>query len=135
MHGISLEKYLNEKSIELLKRKVESSTCIQLKSLSWLFINKDRLKKQQETEKQGSTIVITVKGKAEVKKLCASGLRFGGAVKVVEKYWDAGLGLVCMACCSIEHQRMESCGRRPQNCIICTSPHKIEDHQCGVTGY
>ena len=29
---------------------------------------------------------------------------------------------------------MESCGGRPQKCIICTSLHKIEDNHCGVAG-
>ena len=29
---------------------------------------------------------------------------------------------------------MESCGDRPQRCIICAGSHKVEDHQCGVTG-
>ena len=53
---------------------------------------------------------------------------------MVEKYWDAGPGLVCMTCCGIGHQRMGSCGGRPQKCIICAGPHKIEDHQCGVAG-
>ncbi len=33
IHGMSLERYLGEKKIELLKRKVESSTGIQLKTL------------------------------------------------------------------------------------------------------
>ncbi len=25
-------------------------------------------------------------------------------------------------------------GDRPQKCIICAGPHKVEDHQCGVAG-
>lgn len=29
---------------------------------------------------------------------------------------------------------MGSCGNRPQKCIICAGPHKVEDHQCGVSG-
>ena len=27
---------------------------------------------------------------------------------------------------------MGSCGSRPQKCIICASPNKIEDHPCGL---
>ncbi len=76
--------------------------------------------------------MITVKGEAEAKKLCASGLQFGGAVKVVERYWDVGPGLVCMTCCGIGHQRMEICGSQPQKCIIYVGPHKMEDHQCRI---
>ena len=73
VHRMSFEKYLGEGSMELLKRKVESSTGIQLKSLLWWLINKDRLREQQETRKRGSVIVITVKGETEAKKLYASG--------------------------------------------------------------
>ena len=29
---------------------------------------------------------------------------------------------------------MESCGNRPLQCIICTGPHKVEEHSCGVAG-
>lgn len=68
--------------------------------------------------------MITVKGEAEAKKLCASGLRFGGVVGVVERYWEAGPSSVCMKCCGIGHERMGSCGDRPLKCVIC----------CGVTG-
>ena len=53
---------------------------------------------------------------------------------MVEKYWDAGPGSICMTCCGIEHQRMGSCGGQPQKCIICAGLHKIKDHQCGVAG-
>ena len=66
--------------------------------------------------------------------LCASGLRFGGVVRVVEKYWEAGPGSVYMTCCDIEYQQMGSCGNRPEKCVICAGSHKVEDHQCGVIG-
>ncbi len=128
VHRMSLERYLGEGSMDLLKREVESSTGIQLKSLPRWLINKIRLKEQQDTRKRGSAIMITVKGEAEAKKLCASGLQFEGAIKVVERYWEAGPGSVCMICCGIGHQRMGSCGDRPQKCIICAGPHKVEDH-------
>ena len=134
VHGMSLERYLGEGYMELLKCEVESSTGIQLKSLPRWLINENRLKEQQETGKRGSAIVITVKGEAEAKKLCASGLRFGGVVRVVERYWEAGPSSVCMTCCGIGHQRMGGCGDRPQRCVICAGPHKVEDHQCGVVG-
>ena len=134
VHGMSLERYLGEASMELLKREIESSTGIQLKSLPRWLINENRLREQQETGKRGSAIVITVKGQAEAKKLCASGLRFRGVIRVVERYWEAGPGSVCMTCCGIGYQRMGSCGDRPEKCIICAGPHKVEDHQCGVTG-
>ena len=77
--------------MELLKREVESATGIRLKAIPRWLISESRLKEQQElNNKRGSAIVITVSGESEAKKLCASGLRFGGIVKMVEKYWESG---------------------------------------------
>lgn len=136
VHGMSLERYLGAGKMELLKREVESSTVIKLKAHPRWLISENRLRKQQKSgNKRGSAIVITVKGEAKAKKLCALGLRFRGLVKVVEKYWEAGLSLVCMTCCWIGHERMRDCGDRPARCVICAGPHKIKEHQCGVVGY
>ena len=85
--------------------------------------------------KRSSAIVITVGNEAEAKRLCASGLRFGGIVKMVEKYWESGPGSVCRTCCGIGHERMGQCGDRLPKCVICAGPHKVEDHQCGVVGW
>ena len=41
VHGMSLEKYLEEGKIEILKREVKSSTGIQLKNLLRWLINKN----------------------------------------------------------------------------------------------
>ena len=78
--------------------------------------------------------MITVSGESEVKKLFASGLRFGGVVKVVEKYWESGPSSVCMTYYGIGHEQMRKCGDRVPKCVICAGPHKIKDHRCGVTG-
>ena len=70
VHGMSLERYLEEGKIELLKQEVESSTDIQLKTLPRWLINKNRLQEQQKTgNKQGFAIVITVKGKSKARQL------------------------------------------------------------------
>ena len=74
MHEMSLERHLDKRSIKLSKREVKFSTGIQLKSLPWWLIKKDRLREQQEKRKQELVIVITVKEKAEFKKLCTLGL-------------------------------------------------------------
>ena len=47
---------------------------------------------------------------------------------MIERYWDAGPGLIYMTCCGIEHQWMGSCRSQPQKSIICAGTHKIEDH-------
>lgn len=115
--------------MELLKREVESATGIELKTLSQWFISKSRLREQQEAnDKRSSAIAITVGGENEGKRLFASGLRFGGTVKVVEKYWESGPSSVCLTCCGIGHERMGKCGDQPPKCIICAGPHKIKDH-------
>ena len=136
VHGMSLERYLGKGKMELLQREVESSTGIQLKTLPRLLKGKNCLRDQQKVRnKRGSAILITVKGRSESKHLCAFGFRFGGAVKVVEKYWEAGPSSVCMTCYGIGHKRMGSCGNRPPQCIIYTGPHKVEEHSCRVEGY
>ena len=120
VHGMSLERYLDEGKMELLKREVESSTGIQLKILPRWSISEDRLREAQTTRsKRGSAIFIRVKGETEAKRLCASGLRFGSLVRVVEKFWEAGPSSVCMTCCRIGHERMGDCGKRPAKCAIC----------------
>ena len=135
VQGMSLDRYLREGKMELLKREVESSTGIQLKTLPRWLINENRLREQQETgNKRGSAIVITVKGESKANHLCASGFQFGGIVRVVERYWEAGPGSVCMICCGIGHEQMGSCGNRPPQCIICSGSHKVEEHRCGVAG-
>ena len=100
----------------------------------WL-INEERLKKQQElNNKRGSAIVITVSSESEAKQLAASVLRFGEAIKKVEKYWDAGPGSVCLRCCGIGHERQNSCGGRPKKCTLFAGAHSASEHLCGVKG-
>lgn len=84
---MSLDQYLGSENMELLKREVESSIDLLLKTILPWFINKNRLKNHQKSNnKRGSVIVITVSNKIEVKSLIASGFRFGGAIKNEEKY-------------------------------------------------
>lgn len=119
--------------MDLLKREVESSTGITLKAVSRWLINEERLKEQQEAHnKQRSAIVIAVSNKREAKQLFAKGLRFGGAVKMIEKFWEAGPGSVCMRCCGTGHERLGSCGDRPIQCVMCAGKHQVSDHQCDV---
>ena len=135
IHGMSLDRYLGLGNMELLKREVESLTGISLKTILRWLINENRLREQQENNnKRGSAIIITVSNEMEAKRLLASGLRFGGAIKKVEKYWEAGPGSVCMKCCGIGHERQGSCENRPEKCIICARAHPAGEHQCGVDG-
>ena len=90
--------------------------------------------KQESGNNRGSAIVITVANHSEASYLCARGLRFGGALKVVEKFWEAGPGSVCPICCGIGHDRLGNCGQRPTQCTLCAGPHKLDEHKCGVSG-
>lgn len=136
VHGMPLKRYLGEGKMEVLKREVESATGIELRVLPRWLINESRLREKQATKnKHGSAIVITVSSESKVKKLCASGLRFGSIVRVVEKYWESGPSSVCMTCCGIGHKRMGKYGDWKPRCVICAGPHKLEEHQCDVTGY
>ena len=135
VHGMPLMRYLGEGKMELLYREIESSTGIKLKTTPRWLINEERLEERLESGNgRGSAIVITVGNEAEASKLCAKGLRFGGAPKVVEKYWEAGPSSICMTCSGIGHDRLGGCGERPIQCVICAGAHKSENHKCGVTG-
>lgn len=121
--------------MELFKKEVESSTGVQLKTIPRWLIHEDRLRERQELGNyRGSSIVITVANNADATHLCAKGLRFGGTLKVVKRYWEAGAGSVCPICCGIGHDRLGRCGERPAQCTLCAGAHKVEEHKCGVNG-
>lgn len=61
-----LERYLGEGKMELLRREVESSTGIQLKSVPRWLISENYLREQQESSnRRGSAIVVTVGNESE----------------------------------------------------------------------
>lgn len=106
-----------------------------MKTLPRVLISETRLEKRLESETgRGSAIVIMVGNSAEASTLCSKGLRFGRALKVVEKYWEAGPGSVCMSCAGVGHNRLGECGDRTLQCVICAGDHKAENHTCGITG-
>ncbi len=121
--------------MELLSREIESSTGIKLKTTPRWLINEARLEERLESGSgRGSAIVITVGNSTEASQLCSKGLRFGGTLKVVEKYWEAGPCSICMSCAGIGHDRLGKCGNRGVQCVICAGAHKVESHKCGVIG-
>ena len=102
VHRMPLMHYLKKGKMELFYQKIESSTRIRLKTTPRWLINEERLEERLEwRNKKGSAIVITVGNKAEALKLCAKKLEFGGAPKVVEKYWEYGPSSLYMTCLSI----------------------------------
>ncbi len=104
VHGIPLGRYSGEGKMELWKRMVELSTRIQLKTIPRWLIHESRLREKKESGNyHGSSIVITVANNFDASYLFAMGFRFGGTLKVVERYWKAKPGAVCPVCCSIGH--------------------------------
>lgn len=132
---MSLAQYLEDGKIELLWREIESSTRIEWKTqLCWL-INEPQLEKRLELGSgRGSVIVIILRSSAEVSKLCLKRLRFGGGLKVVENYWEAGPGSGCMSSAGVGHDRLEECGDKAIKSFIWADAHKMENERCGVLG-
>lgn len=104
VHGMSLARYFGERKMELLSGKIEFLTKIKLKTTPHWLINKARLEKHLESgDGRGSAIVIIVRNSIETSQLYSKELRFGGTLKVVEKYWEAELLSICMSCTEIRH--------------------------------
>ncbi len=82
-----------------------------------------------------SAIVITIRNNKEASRLFSKGLRFREALKVVEKFWEAGPGSVYISCASLGHDRLEECVDRAVQCINCSGAHKVKNHRCGITGF
>ena len=88
--------------MELLCRKIEFFTGIKLKTMPCWLVNKARLEERLESGSgKGSAIVITVGNSIEASRLCSKWLRFGRALKVVEKYWETGPCSIYMSCAGI----------------------------------
>lgn len=58
VHGMSLDGYLGPGKLELVKREVESSTGISLKTIPRWLINGDRLKEQQSVSNKGLLLLL-----------------------------------------------------------------------------
>lgn len=75
-----------------------------------------------------------VKRESKTKQLCICGLQFGGIIGLVERYWEAEPGLVCMRYCAIGHVRISSYGDQTPQYIIYNGLHKMEEPYCGIAG-
>ncbi len=121
--------------MDLLSCEIESLTGIKLKTIPRWLINEARLEERLKSgDGRRSTIVITMRNSTEVFQLCSKGLRFGGTLKVIEKYWEAGPLSICMSCTGIGHDRLGGCDNRGVQCMICAGAHMVENHKCGVIG-
>lgn len=135
IHGMSLAQYLGDRKIELLRQEIKLSTGIQLKTMPRGLISETQLEKCLESGTRKSlAVVITVENSTEASKLCSKGLRFGGALKMVKKYWKAGPGLVCMSYAGVGHNCLGEYRKKAIKCVICASAHKVKNHRYGITG-
>lgn len=97
---------------------MESLTGIHLKTLPRWLIHKDRLRERQESgNNRGSAIVIIIVNASDAAYLCTKGLRFGGVLKLFEKYWEAGPGSVYLICCGIGQTAQEVVDKSLQNAL------------------
>lgn len=68
IYRILLERYLGDRKIDFLKKKVELLTRIQLKTVPHWLVNKNRFKKKERAgNKRGLGIMIMVKNEIEAK--------------------------------------------------------------------
>lgn len=63
------------------------------------------------------------------------GLRFRGVLKIVEKYWEAELGSICLIYYSISHNHSRSCGQKLAKCTLCAGPHKLKEYKYRGSDY
>ena len=88
----------------MFSREIELSIGIQLKALPCWLISEARLEKRLESGTgKRLAIVITMGNSTEASTLCSKELKFGGALKVVEKYWEAGPSSVCISCVGVSY--------------------------------
>lgn len=111
MYKISLIRYLGKGKMELFWQEIKLSIRIYLKILSCELIGETQ---QEEDLESGigrrPAIVIIVENSAEASILYSRGLRLKEAIKVIEKYWKARPGLVCMSCARVGYDRLRKCG-------------------------
>lgn len=114
VHRMPLGRYLSEEKMELLRREVELSIGVQLKTPLYWLIHESQLRERQELENyHGSFIVITIANNSNATYLCVKRLRTGEMLKVIERYYEAEPGSVCLIYYGIGHYCLGKCGQRP----------------------
>lgn len=56
-------------------------------------------------------------------------------LKIVEKYWEAESGSVCLIYCNINHDHPESYGQKPAKCTLYIRLYKLKEHKCKISSY
>ncbi|OJD09433.1 hypothetical protein ACJ73_10319, partial [Blastomyces percursus] len=132
VHGVSVDRYgTRAAGLTLAREEIEMGTDYRLmRNPTWLR----PLEAVRDQELHFSTIVITVKGLSDARRLIADGLRFGDTRHHTSPYYEVGKDSVCPRCCGIGHRNFRACGDRPMCCLICAGPHGAAQHACEVVG-
>lgn len=128
VHGIPIKRY-RSCGLGLAREEIELGTEFQLKrDPTWLRSSREL----QNSNKKGSTIVITVGSLEEARRLLVNGIRFGGSRYRTEHYWEVGVDTVCPRCCHLGHRSFRACGDHQPCCFICAGSHEGNEHICRV---
>lgn len=94
--------------------------------MQWL-IYKNKLREKQELgNNRHFAIGNTITNVFNIAYLCVKGLRFERILKIVDKYLEARLELICFIYYSIGHYCQGSCGPRPVKCILYARSYKLK---------
>lgn len=66
-------------------------------------------------------------------KLCSKELRFGKVLKIVEKYWKVGPGLIYINCAGVDYNCLGKYRDRTIQYVICASTYKVKNHRYEIT--
>lgn len=131
IHGVALDRYLNEDGLDLAREEIELTSGISLAYMPH-WIKSDTLAERFESGAiRQSTLVVTVKSKEIADTMLAKGLSFGGKRHEVERFWLPGEGGICTHCCGPDHF-----GRctEPAKCFVCAGEHEGIKHRCATVG-
>jgi len=127
VHGVALDRYMNEGGLEVAREEIELMTGEHL-PFAPRWIKGDTLAERYESGSiKRSTLVLTVKSKRAANAILAKGLIFGGRRHEVERFWERGEGGLCMRCCGRDH--FGQCTEDPK-CFVCAGDHEGSKHEC-----
>jgi hypothetical protein len=129
VHGVALDRYMNEGGLEVAREEIELMTGEHL-PFAPRWIKGDTLAERYESGSiKRSTLVLTVKSKKAADVILAKGLSFGGRRHEVERFWERGEGGMCTRCCGRDH--FGQCTEEPK-CFVCAGDHEGSKHECKV---
>jgi hypothetical protein len=99
-----------------------------IRDLTWIKL----IAAIQANNQRFSTIVITVGGLDDARRLLTRGIHFKGIRHSTSAYYEVDKNTICPRCCGIDHQTYRGCGPRPPLYTICAGAHEAREHACNV---